>query len=271
MFGVTADSYRSYGEIYNFSDKGYKITPATTGVYYNLSGLHCGFLNNVTCTLNTAANGGSYLQVHEDGIYRVIMTASISGAAGGLYGMGISKNYADLEDQEKCYERFDATGNYMTVSTHCFMNLTKGDNLTILFDDEANPTKELTFMTVSLTTARLETDEDTSVTNNYWYLSIIIGFLGIGILYLLMGLYLFNNESIFFKSLFIVSAAIIGLVLINTGIIITTNETAIMDKLTLPLLIIGLTTLSVLFLYMLVLLFRYVLLALGGKKDKIEE
>jgi hypothetical protein len=141
-----------YGGMYNFSDAGYPTGIASTGVYYNITGLECGYVNGFTCDV---AKGTLTAKI--SGVYKIDFTASLSTAsANGLYGGGISKNYADLEVQKRCYSRQWIVANEPdTLAGTCLLTLAAGDTLNYQIDDEVNPVRDTYWQTIQFTVLRV--------------------------------------------------------------------------------------------------------------------
>lgn len=136
---ITGDSIR--GEIWNRTSGGYTFTPTDAGTYYNLTGGVDGSFNGVTSTYATQANGGSYLTVLNDGVYRANLYISGHGTvAGGQYGISIAKNF-NQELTRNCYINVDGTGSVNVININCFIELDAGDTINVKVEDEADPTK----------------------------------------------------------------------------------------------------------------------------------
>jgi len=135
-----------YGGMYNYSNLGWTFSMPNYGVYYNLTNFTAESLNGFTFSKNRlyATNTGTYQ-----------MMGSISAQFGnsGLYGMAISKNGQNPETDsptQKCYSRITGTGGQTEVMSFCIMNLTAGDYVTLVVDDEANPAQDIIIMNMNL-------------------------------------------------------------------------------------------------------------------------
>jgi len=142
-----------YGGMYNFSDAGYNINIPTSGVYYNVTGLECGEINGFNCSSSTGV-----MTANHDGVYKIDFSIALKVSAGGngLYGIGIAKNYSDLEVQKRCYGRIWATsGQVSGTSGTCFLRLNVGDMLNFMIDDEVNPARTVAWETIQFTAIRV--------------------------------------------------------------------------------------------------------------------
>jgi hypothetical protein len=141
-----------YGGMYGYNDTGYLITIPTFGEYYNITGLTCGYINGFTCN----ATAGT-LTVQIPGIYKIDFMVAVEAAlSNGLYGIGISKNYANLETQMRCYDRAWLTSNEVYNSGgSCFLNLSVGDTINFMIDDEVNPARAINWQTIQFTTLKV--------------------------------------------------------------------------------------------------------------------
>lgn len=141
-----------YGEMYNFSDVGSTINIATSGAYYNITGLKCGYINGFNCspTLGTLITTIS-------GIYQIHYNLAVeTSTADGLYGAGISKNYQDLEVQERCYSRlYTRMGEQHNIGGNCYLNLSVGDTINFMIDDEVSPARTTVWQTIEFTATRI--------------------------------------------------------------------------------------------------------------------
>jgi len=144
-----------YGEMKNWTDGGYIATPTGVGIYNNLSTTIMGLNNGFTFGTRTNANGGNYLQAQMSGVYKVTGKLSVNIGTGGLYGFGIVVNSANPEVTGDCYSRRTGTGDWDTIPIDCFYRLNAGDNLTLVYDDEANPVKTLLIEKVEINAVRI--------------------------------------------------------------------------------------------------------------------
>ena len=128
-----------YGSMYNFSDAGWMIGIASSGVYYNLSVSTAGELNGFNVIQDGAT--GTKLQAQVSGYYSI--DGILSGEfAGGEYGVGIVTNGADPEVIGRCYSRINLNAE-TSVPITCIKRLEAGDNITMVIDDEGFPVKDV--------------------------------------------------------------------------------------------------------------------------------
>lgn len=143
-----------YGRAYNFTED-MDITPIGVGIYHNLSGLRVGELNEFTYTESIGSLGGSRLTVLRSGLYKTDATLTVNIATGGYYGFGLVKNYVNPETNGICYHRLDGDGRDDNLGLSCFQRLNAKDNLTIVYDDEANPVKTILMDAVDINIIRI--------------------------------------------------------------------------------------------------------------------
>jgi len=150
---ITGNSY--YGEMKNWTDGGYTATPIGVAVYHNVTNLKAG-LNNGFIVINRAGNlGGTALQPQYSGVYKITAKITIQITSGGLYGFGVVVNSVNPEITGDCYSRKQGDGNWDTIPIDCFYGLNAGDNLTLVYDDEANPVKALSIEKVEVNALRI--------------------------------------------------------------------------------------------------------------------
>ena len=150
--GLTMDSDdKTWGSVYNFSEDGHTVGITASGVYFNLTVNNTGELRHFKKFDNIPyANTGTRLMTEESGLFAVDAVVTI-GSLGGDYGMGVSTNNANPEVLGRCYTTFSlATGVQAPIAVTCFKRLRAFDNVTIVFDDEASPVKDLKIYTVNL-------------------------------------------------------------------------------------------------------------------------
>jgi hypothetical protein len=140
-----------YGSMYNFSDAGWSIGIATSGVYYNLTISTEGELNGFKIWQTGAT--GTKLQALVSGYYSVdgVITGDF---AGGEYGLGIVTNDANPEVVGRCYTRTNMNGQ-IPVAITCMKRLVAGDNITLVIDDESNPTKDVSVHNINIKALRI--------------------------------------------------------------------------------------------------------------------
>ncbi len=139
LISNSGDNSKVYGEFYNKTSGGFTFTPATAGIYYNLTGGSPGALRGFIYHNSAQANGGSHLEAIVGGLYSA--SAHISGEginAGGEYGIAIGLNYVR---QNNCYANVQGTGAEDVVAIVCLLHIQPGDYINILVEDEAEPTK----------------------------------------------------------------------------------------------------------------------------------
>ena len=141
-----------FGEMYNFSDTGSTISIATSNAYYNITGLNCGYINGFNCSSSAGT-----LTTLVPGIYKIDYNLAIeTDTADGSYGAGIAKNYANLETQQRCYSRlYTRAGEQHNIGGTCFLNLSVGDTINYMIDDEVIPTRNTLWQTVEFTAVRI--------------------------------------------------------------------------------------------------------------------
>lgn len=147
-----------YGGMFNFTDAGWTLNIPNHGVYYNVTGLVPGLSNGINFIGNASATDGSTLKITVSGVYHITATLSAKAGAQGEYGVGISQNYNNPEASEKtskCYSRFTGTGSVQTASVTCFRRLTAGDRITMIVDDEFNPSQSISIQQVNVNLVRI--------------------------------------------------------------------------------------------------------------------
>lgn len=150
---ATMNNY--YGEMKNWTEGGYTATPAAVAVYENATGLKAGINNGFVFATRAKASGGDYLQAQFAGVYKVTGKLTVQITTGGLYGFGIVVNGANPETTGDCYSRKTGNGNWDTIPIDCFYRLNAGDNLTLVYDDEANPVKALLIEKIEVNVLRI--------------------------------------------------------------------------------------------------------------------
>jgi hypothetical protein len=142
-----------YGSVYNFSDDGWLIGIASSGVYYNLTANQTGELNGFKIIQETQANGGTKLQALYSGVYSVdgVLTGDF---AGGEYGVGLVTNNTNPEAVGRCYTRTN-TNDAIPIAITCLKRLNAGDNVTMVIDDESSPTKDVTVYNINFKVVRI--------------------------------------------------------------------------------------------------------------------
>lgn len=152
FFGVklvgSSDNY--YVNIWNFTDGGYTLAIASSGVYYP-------FLNFAL----DGSNGFSFnattkrINVQFSGNYQAIFTTSISCGINGIYGIGLSKNNASPEGT-RCYTHVDSPGTgHDSEMFSCIIDLKRGDNVSVVIDDEQNPAQNCNVVQQSFSMVRV--------------------------------------------------------------------------------------------------------------------
>ena len=144
-----------YGEIWNYTEGGFTFSVASSGIYYNFTGLECGDLNGFDCTKETEAKGGTYLTTKKAGRYLLNLHISGEGStAGGLYGVIISRNFEQVNNRD-CYIHIDGTTNAEVISITCIKQLSLNDKINIQVDDETDPPKDFTIYSANLNALRI--------------------------------------------------------------------------------------------------------------------
>ena len=141
---LTGNNY--YGSLYNFSDAGWAIGIASSGVYYNLTVSTAGEMNGFKVI--QAGASGTKLQALVSGYYSVDAVLSAD-FAGGEYGVGVVTNGADPEVLGRCYTRTTLTGTNGLPIT-CMKRLNAYDNITMVIDDESTPAKDVTVHAINI-------------------------------------------------------------------------------------------------------------------------
>lgn len=146
---ITGNNY--YGSMYNFSDSGWAIGLATSGVYYNLTVSTAGELNGFKIIQGGAL--GTKLQPQIGGYYSIdgVLTGDF---AGGEYGVGLVTNGANPEVVGRCYTRTNLNGQ-APIAITCMKRLSSGDNITMVIDDESTPTKDVTVHNINIKALRI--------------------------------------------------------------------------------------------------------------------
>lgn len=138
-----------YGTAYNYTEGGYDLDISTSGLYYNISVLSCGYNNEINCS-------DSSLIILIDGKYSLSAHGSFQGGNGGEYGFGISVNNDDPEDDRGCYNHFNGINTHIPVAiTSCVKDLKEGDVIRLVIDDENAPTQDVNIQIVNLFIKRL--------------------------------------------------------------------------------------------------------------------
>jgi len=143
---------RAYGEMWNYSanSTAWTFEVDTSSIYYNLTNLQNGSLNGFNFIDANQTEGGSYLTTEVSGIYQISFSMSFeSVAVGGLYGIGISKNF-DIDNSRNCYARRVGTGSVGNIGITCLLDLIIGDSINIQVENEESPSKDIKVHTVNL-------------------------------------------------------------------------------------------------------------------------
>jgi len=150
--GVSADSTNIlYASMWNFTEGGYVLEISASETYYNVTDLSLGESYGVDFI------DGHALLIQKSGEYKIDAQVSALFGNNGEYGFGVTMNGMDLERSpySKCYARIDGSGKYQIVSITCIQELEKGDIITMMIDDEATPTQDITIKSANLNIVRL--------------------------------------------------------------------------------------------------------------------
>jgi len=149
--GCIPDSNLIHAEMWNYSSIGdvWTFPIASSGVYYNLTGLTTGDINGFDFTNADVEEGGSFLTANNAGFYKMSLSMSFSSSAqGGLFGVSVAHNW-DEETHRDCYSRREAVGSVGNVGIECIMDLEVGDNVSIRVENE-NTNRNMLMHTVNL-------------------------------------------------------------------------------------------------------------------------
>ena len=143
-----------YGEMWNYTSDGWAFAIPDSSIYYNITDIsEAEDLNGFTHTLETQANGGSYLTAQVSGKYKIDARVSFSGGNNQLYGYGVSKNGIIQRD---CYtRRSTSTTNTARGGAGCIISLSVGDKIGVQIEDEAGVTAGVTIYSINLNLVRI--------------------------------------------------------------------------------------------------------------------
>lgn len=132
-----------YANMWNRSLTGVEITLLGVGIYTNVTHLKAGIITGFNFS-----NG--VLTILYPGVYDVNWHISFSGEAGSEYGILAAKNMNE-NISRACYAQRDTAGTDKGVaSASCLVNLTTGDTISFLIEDEADPLKNPTIYTIGI-------------------------------------------------------------------------------------------------------------------------
>lgn len=175
LFIIPLVSSEYYASVYNYSLNWNQQVPLS-GVYYNLTNLTYQFDGqgfNFNSTYQT-------LTVENSGVYKIDWGISFSGGNANEYGIGLALN-GDINVNRRCYaQRTTTSKNVGNLGTSCIVNLTAGDWLIFVYDDEASPAVDIKIQTLGLGIVQVNADSTAEEKNQYNYLylfAILLGFL----------------------------------------------------------------------------------------------
>jgi hypothetical protein len=142
------------GGMYNFIEGGYVFPITSTDVYYNISNLTSGELNNVIFNNNN-------LTIQTSGVYKIEASLSSKQNVGidSEYGFGITKQnstgvYNPEQLNGRCYAQFTGGTSYQGNTFVCRLRLNQYDNITLSIDDESDSANDLKIKNVNLIITR---------------------------------------------------------------------------------------------------------------------
>jgi hypothetical protein len=98
-------------------------------------------------------NGGTNLTAQYSGLYQANAKVSITGGTPkGQFGM---KLYVNNTGQNNCYDHFEVGGDHISMVIICLIRINSGSNVSVRFDDHANPVTDVTFYVSNLNLVRI--------------------------------------------------------------------------------------------------------------------